>query len=83
MPKTTPAARRRYTGAAVAPDDNELGWKETVRMNPGEVTRVCMKFDLPAVPFTVPNSPGWPTTTGSMARSTSGTATSSSTRSTT
>ena len=26
-------------------------------MNPGEVTRVIMKFDLPGVPFTVPGSP--------------------------
>jgi spore coat protein A, manganese oxidase len=46
-----------YQGAEIAPDANELGWKETVRMNPGEVTRVLMKFDLPAVPFTVPTSP--------------------------
>ena len=46
-----------YTGPAVAPDVNERGWKETVRMNPGEVTRVFMKFDLPVVPFTVPTSP--------------------------
>ena len=45
------------TGPAVAPDNNELGWKETVRMNPGEVTRVWMRFDLPVVPFTVPVSP--------------------------
>jgi len=47
----------RYTGPRVAPDKNELGWKETVRMNPGEVTTVIMKFDLPVVPFTVPTSP--------------------------
>ena len=46
-----------YTGPAFAPDDNELGFKETVRMNAGEVTRVLMRFDLPAAPFTVPNSP--------------------------
>lgn len=39
------------------PDANELGWKETVRMNPGEVTRVIMKFDLPVVPFALPTSP--------------------------
>ncbi len=39
------------------PDPNELGWKETVRMNPGEVTVVAMSFDLPTVPFTVPPSP--------------------------
>ena len=45
-----------FSGAAVAPDANELGWKETVRMNPGEVIWVIMKFDLPVVPFTVPAS---------------------------
>ncbi|HEX7974865.1 MAG TPA: multicopper oxidase domain-containing protein [Anaerolineales bacterium] len=46
-----------YTGASTAPDANEMGWKETVRMYPGQVTRVIMKFDLPTVPFTVPVSP--------------------------
>ncbi len=44
-------------GEARGPDVNELGWKETVRMNPGEVTSVIMKFDLPATPFAVPDSP--------------------------
>jgi len=45
-------------GQPVAPDFNELGYKETVRMNPGEVTTVIMKFDLPTgLPFTVPPSP--------------------------
>jgi len=39
------------------PDPNELGWKETVRMNPGEVIWVIAKYDLPTVPFTVPPSP--------------------------
>ena len=39
------------------PDNNERGYKETVRMNPGEMTRVIMKFDLPTVPFPVPASP--------------------------
>ncbi len=46
-----------YLGPAVAPDPNEMGWKETVRMNPGEVTRVFAKYDMPAMPFTVPQSP--------------------------
>jgi spore coat protein A len=46
-----------YEGDATAPELNELGWKETVRMNPGEVTRVLMKFDLAQVPFRVPESP--------------------------
>jgi spore coat protein A, manganese oxidase len=34
-------------GTARAADANEQGWKETVRMNPGEVVTVDMKFDLP------------------------------------
>jgi len=38
------------SGAFAAPDDNERGYKETVRMNPGTVTRVIMKFDLPPDP---------------------------------
>ena len=46
-----------YTGPATPPDANEEGWKETIRMNPGEVTTVVMKFDLPKVPFHVPISP--------------------------
>ncbi len=46
-----------YTGPARNPDLIERGWKETVRMNPGEVTTVIMRFDLPRVPFTVPPSP--------------------------
>lgn len=53
----TGLAAINYLGKPVAPDPNELGWKETVRMNPGEVTRVAMRFDLPAVAFTVPASP--------------------------
>lgn len=42
-------------GTARPPDPNERGWKETVRMNPGEVITVIMKFDLPS--GAVPNSP--------------------------
>lgn len=45
-----------FTGLPRPPEANELGWKETVQMHPGEVTRVIMKFDLPVVPFTVPAS---------------------------
>ena len=45
-------------GAARGPELNELGWKETIRMNPGEVTTFIAKFDLPQnLPFTVPTSP--------------------------
>ena len=46
-----------YTGPAQDPLPTELGWKDTVRMNPGEVTTVIMKFDLASVPFPVPSSP--------------------------
>jgi spore coat protein A, manganese oxidase len=45
-----------FMGGPTPPAPYELGWKETVRMNPGEVTRVLMKFVLPAVPFIVPPS---------------------------
>jgi len=34
-----------YTGPAVAPAVNELGWKDTVRADPGMVTRIIVKFD--------------------------------------
>ncbi len=46
-----------YQGPARGPDPVEIGWKETIRMNPGEVTTMLMKFDLPKVPFNVPGSP--------------------------
>jgi spore coat protein A len=46
-----------YIGPARNPDPTELGWKETVKMQPGEVTTVIMRFDLPTVPFVVPSSP--------------------------
>lgn len=34
------------TGPVIPPEPNETGWKETVPMYPGTVTRVIMKFDL-------------------------------------
>lgn len=53
----TYAGTPNYLGSPVGPHANEVGWKETVQMNPGEVTSVLMKFDLPATPFAVPGSP--------------------------
>ncbi len=44
-------------GPLIPPPANETGWKETVPMYPGTVTRILMRFDLPVVPFTVPSSP--------------------------
>ncbi len=32
------------TGPGVPPELNERGWKDTVRANPGELTRIIMKF---------------------------------------
>jgi spore coat protein A len=48
-----------HSGRLTPPDANESGWKETVRMNPGEVTRVIMRFDLPRLPASMgdPHSP--------------------------
>ncbi len=46
------------SGTARGPEPNELGWKETCKMHPGEVITVIMRFDLPAgLPFKVPTSP--------------------------
>jgi len=47
-----------FTERAVASDPNERGWKETVRMNPGECTTVVMKFDVPALPDHVTTGAG-------------------------
>jgi FtsP/CotA-like multicopper oxidase with cupredoxin domain len=45
-----PAHGLHTVGRPTPPDANELGWKETVRMNPGEVTTVIMQFNLPTLP---------------------------------
>lgn len=45
-----------WDGTVKPPDPNELGWKETVRMNPLEDIIVAMKPVLPTVPFAVPLS---------------------------
>ena len=37
--------RPRLIRSGVAPE--ELGWKDTVRANPGQVTRIRVRFDLP------------------------------------
>jgi len=35
----------RYTADAIAPDANETGWKDTVRADPGMVTRIIIRFE--------------------------------------
>ncbi|WP_263357476.1 multicopper oxidase family protein [Acidicapsa ligni] len=38
------AGTLRYTGAVMAPDANEMGWKDTVRVNAKTVTRIIVPF---------------------------------------
>lgn len=35
----------KYRAAAVPPEANEIGWKDTVRADPGMVTRIIAKFE--------------------------------------
>jgi FtsP/CotA-like multicopper oxidase with cupredoxin domain len=48
--------RVAWDNAVAAPDPNELGWKETVRVNPLEDTIVALRPVLPTLPFDLPNS---------------------------
>jgi len=43
-----PDPRPFFTGPAQAPDANERGWKDVVRTNPGQVTRIRAKWTLPS-----------------------------------
>ena len=45
-----------WDGAIRPPDPEELGWKDTVRMNPLEDAIVALRPIQPFVPFAVPNS---------------------------
>ncbi len=45
-----------WAGVVKPPDPNELGWKETVRMNPLEDVIVAMRPIAPKDPFGVPDS---------------------------
>ncbi|WP_097026786.1 hypothetical protein [Clostridium peptidivorans] len=51
--------RVAWDGALMPPDPNELGWKETFRVNPLEHTIIALRPNITApsqVPFEVPNS---------------------------
>jgi spore coat protein A, manganese oxidase len=39
-----PNRRNISVGPLRPPDPNEMGWKDTVRANPGEVTRIIVRF---------------------------------------
>ncbi len=43
-------------GSIRPPEENELGWKDTVRMNPMEDIIVAVRAKVPEVPFKVPTS---------------------------
>jgi FtsP/CotA-like multicopper oxidase with cupredoxin domain len=45
-----------WDGMIKPPDPNEVGWKDTVRMNPLEDIIVAMRAKKQNIPFTVPNS---------------------------
>lgn len=45
-----------WDGAITPPDPNELGWKETVRMNPLEDCIVALRPIAPKLPFGLPES---------------------------
>jgi FtsP/CotA-like multicopper oxidase with cupredoxin domain len=60
----TPVSPSPYLkGKPVPADANERGWKDTFRMNPGEVTRVLIRFapqdDSPAYAFDATAEPGY------------------------
>jgi spore coat protein A len=41
-------------GPPISPDATELGWKETVKMHPGQVIRLIMNFNIPPTRITGP-----------------------------
>jgi FtsP/CotA-like multicopper oxidase with cupredoxin domain len=45
-----------WDGAIRTTDENELGWKDTVRMNPLEDIIVALRAKVPTYPFQVPDS---------------------------
>jgi len=45
-----------WDGTIKPPDANEVGWKETVKMNPLEDILVAVRANAPKIPFGVPDS---------------------------
>jgi hypothetical protein len=45
-----------WDGAIRMPDPNELGWKETIKMNPLEDIIIALRPTTPKLPFGLPNS---------------------------
>lgn len=55
-PYPAPSADQFATGTAKPPDRNEQGFKDTIRANPGEITRIVAKFPTPAQAGFDPNA---------------------------
>lgn len=49
-PTTTVPVEPYLIGEPLEPDENERGWKDTVRMNPGQVTRILVRFAPQKIP---------------------------------
>jgi FtsP/CotA-like multicopper oxidase with cupredoxin domain len=45
-----------WDGTVRPPDANELGWKETFRMNPLEIDFIALRPIKPSLPFAIPDS---------------------------
>jgi hypothetical protein len=45
-----------WDGTVKPPDDNEIGWKDTVRMNPLEDILFAVRPVVPTLPWDIPNS---------------------------
>ena len=64
---TNPPLAPYLVGAPTGPDPNEDGWKDTVRMNPGQVSRIIVRFQpthaplasLQDFPFDATAEPGY------------------------
>jgi FtsP/CotA-like multicopper oxidase with cupredoxin domain len=48
--------RLAIDGQLFPPDANELGWKETIRMNPGQDVFIAIRPQAPTLPFKLPDS---------------------------
>lgn len=59
-PTSTLPVAPYLTGAPAGPDANETGWKDTVRMNPGEITRIRVRFAPQDATGTTPNVNSFP-----------------------
>ena len=44
---TKPVLANYFTGPAAAPPPEEMGWKDTVKALPGQITRIIATFEVP------------------------------------